>query len=113
MVSMNATKHLEVVTYTYGDVAVHVKIDYDQGTIGLVEKESGSQPTRYSRKQWVFAERNIEYMASWKNILAAMTHAITEATKELKAHQDAAENKKIDLMIRVAEYDAKDGKKRK
>ncbi len=92
------TKHIEVVTYTYGDIGVHVRIDYDNGTISLVEKEYGAQPARYKRKDWVFAERQIEYMQSWQNILSAMKSAIDEATKALKEHGDLLESEMAKIL---------------
>lgn len=106
------TKHLEVKTYAHKGVSVMVKIDYDKGTISLMEKNHnmGSQDVP---KKWVFAERGIEYMAGWLNILEAMSLAIGKAESELLAHQKAKEKalqeKEKDLYKAMADMKPEDG----
>ncbi len=88
------TKHMEDESYRYAGVEVRVRIDYDRGIISLLESNGGV-------KKWVFAEREIEYMQGWQNILDAMKYAIEQATKKLAAHQKAAEKEKTALQVRV------------
>lgn len=77
------TKHLEVVTYTHKGVDVTVQIDYDNELISLVKEQSNSVPKRFDAKQWVFANRGLDYMEGWQDILAAMSHAVAQATDSL------------------------------
>lgn len=74
-------KRFERKTYTYGDIDIHVEIDYDNQKISLVESNG-------SLKRWVFAGRTLDYMKGWQNILAAMSFAVGKATEELSAHLD-------------------------
>lgn len=87
-------KHLEVKTYEYCDVRVTVKIDYNDSTISLVERELDN----YVNKKWVFVGRGLEYMNGWQTILDAMKYAIEESSKELKAYQDAKLKEKSDMV---------------
>lgn len=88
---MNEVKHFEVKEYETNGISVLVQIDYDNEQIGLVEVEKGSMPRKYKAKQWVFANRKIEYMEGWQNILYAMKFAIEQAHKELKKVVDKRE----------------------
>lgn len=97
--SNKPTKHLELETYNHKGVGVTVEINYDAGTISLLEK---GQP-----KKWIFAGRQVEYMPGWLNILDAMKYAIEEATLKLEAHQKEKEKqlkeKEIGLMKAIGE----------
>ena len=86
-------KHLEIKEYSLNSVSVLVKIDYDKETISLLE--AGSNP---SPKRWMFAERGIEFMQGWRNILDAMRYAIDQAEADLDKHLKAREKEKIALM---------------
>lgn len=108
------TKHLEVTTYQHKGISVMVEINYDKGTISLVEKNPATNDKYVqvdTAKKWVFAGREIEYMAGWQNILDAMKYAIEEATKLLEKHQAEAEKrlkqKEKDLMLAIAEENIK------
>lgn len=98
------TKHLEVITYHHKGISVMVEVNYDEGTISLVDKNPainrGYVKTQDAKK-WIFAGRQIEYMAGWQNILDAMKYAIEQATEALEKHQKEAEKrllqKRIDL----------------
>jgi hypothetical protein len=85
-------KHLEIKTYEYCGIKVTVKIDYNDDTISLVERELDN----YVKKEWVFINRGLEFMSSWLDILDAMKYAIEEARKELKAYKDAKFKEKND-----------------
>ena len=93
------TKHLELVTYYHKGVGVTVEINYDAGTISILEKGQA--------KKWIFAGRQIEYMNGWLDILEAMKLAIEEARDLLWKHQDskkkALKEKEIGLMKAIAE----------
>lgn len=100
-------KHFEIKTYVYQGINVQVAIDYDKGTISLTEG-------RVNPKKWVFAERTIEYMCGWQNILDAMKNAITLAESELEKHQKEQEReiaKKVVGMERAIKDYQKDDKK--
>src|SRR5690606_2279959 len=83
------TKHLEVKTYAHKGVSVCVEINYDAGTISILES------TTKQAKKWVFAGRSLEYMAGWQNILDAMKLAIESAEADLDKHQKAKEKELI------------------
>jgi len=85
-------KHLEIKTYEYCGIRVTVKIDYNDSTISLVERELDN----YVKKEWVFINRGLEFMGSWLDILDAMKYAIEEAREELKHYQVAKQKGKDD-----------------
>lgn len=85
-------KHLEIEAYTLHGVRVIVEIDYDKETISLLE-----QPQRNAIKKWVFADRALEFMQGWRNILAAMEYAIDEAEKKLDRHVRTKEKDKAKI----------------
>lgn len=74
-------KHLEIVTFTKHDINIQVEIDYDQGKISLVQNRKV--------KNWVFAGRGIEYMQEWRNVLEAMSYAISSAEDLLEDEQES------------------------
>lgn len=88
-------KHFERVAYEHNGIRVTTQIDYHEGTIELCEPDG-------SQKRWLFAGRTIDYMQGWQNIFDAMKHAVEEARKSLKKHQDAEDKAKAQLMMRVA-----------
>jgi len=67
--------------YRLDGISVIVKIDFKNKELSLVDRD-------LKRKQWLFAERGLEYMHGWQRILEAMQYAIGEATKELQKRQD-------------------------
>lgn len=93
-------KHVEIKTIEHKGIEVVVKIDFDAGTASLVEAQKGSMPTVYGQKQWVFANRGLEYMQGWLNILEAMTVAVKECRKDLE--WKLAEDSKFRNDIEVA-----------
>jgi len=99
-----AKKHLEIKTYSLHGISVLVEIDYDNGTVSLLE-------SRNKPKQWVFNKREIEYMAGWVNILDAMKYAIEQAEKSLQKHQDERDRelkrKEVSLHKAIAEHNKK------
>lgn len=106
--NLKKMKHLEIKTYPFNGVNVQVSIDYDAGTISLTEG-------RTNPKKWVFAERQIEYMAGWQNILDAMKNAVTLAEGELEKHQKEQEKefaKKVVGFERAIKEHGKEAKKK-
>ena len=75
-------KNLEIKTIEHNEVKVTVKIDYDLGTVSLVER---SHRGEFVSKNWLFQDRGLEYMNGWLDILEAMTVAVKECKKELEA----------------------------
>ena len=72
--------------YIYQSTTIWVEINFDQGTVALVERVGVGKNTTYVPKKWVFANRELEYMGGWHQILDAMKFAVDEATKELEAY---------------------------
>lgn len=88
-------KNLEIITYEYKGIKVTVKIDYDRGIISLVERaEQGYKP-----KKWVFADRGLEYLNSWKNILLAMEYAIQQSEQLLSEYENKNKVAREDLIL--------------
>jgi len=94
---MNKIK--ETVEFIYNDIKVYVKIDYINNKISLVEPLSWrivqddnnltaswkELSWKFKKKEWLFAERWVEYMNWWLNILDAMKYAIEKAKKMYEA----------------------------
>lgn len=82
------SKHLEIKTIEHKGVQVTVQINYDEGTAHLVElgkqKQAPYQEV-YIAKDWVFANRTLDYMNGWLLILQAMTKAVEQCKKDLEA----------------------------
>ena len=89
----------ETIAYTAYDITVYVKINYDKNKISLVEP-SGNYGA-YKAKNWVFADRGVEYMNGWKNILKAMQEAISFAEQKLLNYQHEEEKANVDMLIEL------------
>lgn len=102
-------KHLEIKTVEHKGISITVKIDYDKGDVSLVESVVGG----YGKKEFVFADRGLEYIQGWLNILDAMKHSVETAKKDLEA--DLAEKSafKEGLMIAVVKKMGTSQKKKK
>lgn len=77
-------KHKVLKSYLYKGISVMVQIDFDKEKISLLENAM-------TPKKWVFADREIDYMSGWQNILDAMKHAIKCATSELIDEMESRE----------------------
>ena len=99
-------KHLEIKTIKHKDVSVTVAIDYDNATVSLVNVpsinfSSNHSPLTLEPKKWIFANRGVDYMNGWLNILEAMTFAVKECKKELE-HKLAEDSKfKDDIIVKA------------
>lgn len=85
-------KHYEVKSYKHLGIKIRIAIDYDREKISLLDQAETSKP-----KRWLFAERGLEYMDGWQDILSAMKYAIEMATDELRTSVKAKEKKVADL----------------
>jgi len=72
---MKKNKIVDIVEIIHNKIKILVKIDYIENEISLVEKYKGV----YTNKKWVFAERGVEFMSSWIDILETQEVAIEEA----------------------------------
>ena len=85
----------EIKDYTFNNVTVRVEIDYAKRTISLVE---GDNRHKFATKKWCFANRGLEYMNGWRNVLDAIKHAIEQAEKELTTYVDSEKDKVAELV---------------
>lgn len=100
--------------YEFNDgTTIHVKIDFEMNKVSFVEPEIAKLGNDFKPKKWLFAERGVEYMAGWYNILGAMQFCVLEAKKELEAYQKTKKQKTIDILVAVqaAREAAEKGKK--
>lgn len=75
-----------------GPVTISVSIDYKFGRIALVDTLKFQKDNPWvPAKQWVFANREIEFMQGWQDILDAMKSAISVATLKLQNHQESTD----------------------
>ena len=100
-------KYLEIKSYVLNDVRVVVKLDYQNQTISLVEVNDRSTPVSYPPKQWIFSNREVQYMDGWIAILDAMKLSVKEAKKEMEAYLAAEEKAKEELIIAIAKEEGK------
>lgn len=70
---MKQNKHIEIYEFTHKDINVMVKIDYIRNEISLVDQ------CGYGKKKYVFADRGVEFMNGWLNVLEALTEAVKDA----------------------------------
>jgi hypothetical protein len=85
----------EIKDYTYNNITVRVEIDYAKRQISLVE---GDNRHKFKTKPWCFANRGLEYMNGWREILKAIEHAISEAEKLLKAYENSEREEVIGIV---------------
>jgi len=82
-------------------VDVAVFIDYNAGIISLVDNPK--QVGVLSPKKWVFADRTIEYMAGWCDILDAMKEAVLVAKDRLAVYQKERELEQAMMMQKLSD----------
>lgn len=88
-------KNLEIRTVEKFGIKITLKIDYDRGKVSMVERNADGT---FVPKRWTFADRELEYMGGWMQILHAMQFAVDEATKELEKLQEQNDKKEIDAI---------------
>lgn len=96
-----ATELLSIKKYEFSDgTVIRVKIDFEKNKVSLVDQQGANN-------KFLFAERGVEYMNGWVNILGAMQYAVRAARDELTAWQEAKKDKDtkqiIDIMIAMQE----------
>jgi hypothetical protein len=70
-------------------VDVAVNINYSRGTISLIDTgRMNDDGMLLDGKQWLFKNREIEYMAGWLDVLDAMKAAVVDARDKLAAFQE-------------------------
>lgn len=103
-----ATEMVTIKKYEFSDgTNIHVKIDFENNRVSFVEPDMRKVDAPYRNKEWLFAERGVDYMNGWINILGAMQYVAREARNELEAWQKAQKDKKtkriIDIMVALQE----------
>lgn len=95
----------ETYQFTHNKIDIYVKIDYLNNKISL--KEPVNSFGGFQIKKWVFAERGVEFMQGWLDILEAMQEAIKDA--KLKYEHNLAEESKFktDFVLNVLLEDKK------
>jgi fructose-1,6-bisphosphatase/sedoheptulose 1,7-bisphosphatase-like protein len=105
-------KVIEIYEITIGRITVTVKIDYIMNKISLVDSINHGEA--FSPKHYVFAERGVEYMNDWLNIINAMSSAVIDAKRKYEhnlAEVTKFKNKKSrDLAIGLMEAENKQKK---
>ncbi len=96
-----ATEQLTIRKYEFSDgTTLYVKIDFANNKVSLVDKNGANT-------KFLFAERGLEYMNGWLNILGAMRYAVKDARDQLEQWQKARDDEKqkqiIDIMVALAE----------
>lgn len=95
------TKPIKLIyEFNWKNISVYIDIDFRNGKISLVEPESWEK-VRFKDKNWLFAGRDREFMAGWKNILEAMEKAIEDAESKLKKYQDDMDDRMIEMMLDI------------
>ena len=90
-----ATQMLSVKKYEFSDgTVIRVKIDFEKNKVSLVDSNNANT-------NFKFAERGLEYMNGWLNILGAMRYAIREARDELTKWQEAKKDKETKQIIDI------------
>lgn len=91
------TKNLEIRTVEHKGIKMRIKIDYDKAEGSILDFQN-------ENKNFVFANRGLEYMNGWLNINDAIKFAIQEIKKELEwclAESSKFINKKIELTPQI------------
>lgn len=73
-------KLTETRIHTFNDIDIAVRINYRENKISIVDHKNGCRD-----KTFLFADRGVEFMNGWLNILEAMKNAVKEAKKDYEA----------------------------
>lgn len=85
-------RHIDIKTHEHKGVKVTVEINFDKGTVSLVEYSNTSRngmchvDGAWRPKDWVFAGRTLGFMKGWQDIFEAMANATKLATEELSGY---------------------------
>lgn len=96
-----ATELLSIKKYEFSDgTVIRVKVDYEKNKVSLVDANGANN-------KFLFAERGLEYMNGWINILGAMQYAIRASRDDLAKWQEVKKDKDtkqiIDIMLALQE----------
>lgn len=86
-IEMFNKRYQSINSYVYNGVEIWVEIDFKDKKISLIN-EPEYTTNKIESKKWIFANRGLEYMAGWKNILDAMKYAINQASLELANYNE-------------------------
>lgn len=84
---------------THAGYVIYIKIDREKNKVSLVERDSNGA---YVPKRWLFAERGLEFMNGWRNILKAIDLAVVDAQADLEAYNEAKKSEKLKGAIDMA-----------
>lgn len=82
---------LEELWYEKNGIEVDVRIDYRKKKISVIDRNG-------EKKNFLFAEREVEYMDGWKNILEAIIYATQEAKKRLQERIEEEQERVMELI---------------
>ena len=91
-------KNLEIETIEHKGVSISVKLDYDTGRASLVTRSDRGE---WVSKNWLFENRELEYMQGWQDILEAMTVAVTYCQKKLEANSEEKSKAYEDAVVNL------------
>ena len=97
---MKTRKIKDTYEFIYKGISVYVKVDYLNNLISLVEPWKLEQG-KFQKKNWIFADRGVEYMQDWLNILEAMAWAIEDAKEKYEANLAEESKFKEDKIVEV------------
>lgn len=87
---------LEVREYKFEGVTLWVRLDRRAKTLSFVEWNKDFDD--YKEKDWIFANRGLEYMNGWLNILEAMKYVINDCKKVMESWDDEETEDLIKLL---------------
>lgn len=98
--------------YNFNGVIVHIKIDRANNRVTIVQPVTNKE---FTTKQYIFANRGVEYMNGWINILGALQEAIRDARDDILAYQKKEAKAKEEVIINtlIGLQDLKDKEKKK
>lgn len=94
-------KLLEEKRYTFNNVEIYVRINYRKKTISLIDNDG-----KGIGKRFLFANRQIEYITGWINVLKAMEFAMGEAKELLDEYIDTENKERENSIIELMEIDS-------
>lgn len=93
--------NITIKTIETNGIKVTIKVDYDAGTVSLVERATSD--IGYTPKRYLFANRGVEYMQGWLNVLEAQAEAIKVAKKDLEEEQERKNDMVTDVLMEATE----------
>lgn len=110
---MTIKNQIEVKTLEHNGIKVNYLVDYVAKKASVVELVDCGNSTKSQKKNWVFAERGLQYMDGWLNILEAMRLAVIQCKKALEEREKEDDKKEEEFMVKIQEEQFKLNKKAK